>query len=264
MLNRGSKPCAKGIHQIVCDRKNMADLYEKTSGKSWDVIFDQVLMDADDAAGAKDVLIPRTGRYIMTSSQSVYSMGKSLSESNFDPLKHSFSKTVTTKADYAEAKRQAESVLAQVNEIPVAFVRFPIVLGIDDYTRRLHYHVERALNNEPVYFPDIDAKISLISSKDAASCLEALLDVEHQGPLNMASAVPVQLKKIIEEIEAATGRTVNLADKASKENHSPFGVESDWYMSVERMDELGIKCAEAWSWLRPLIRELVDSKVGAT
>ncbi len=44
-------------------------------------------------------------------------------------------------------------------------------MGEDDYTRRLHFHVERILQNQPITLPNIDAKMSYITDEEAAEFL---------------------------------------------------------------------------------------------
>jgi len=48
---------------------------------------------------------------------------------------------------YNEVKRQAEAALEQCYaHIPSVAVRFPFVVGEDDYTRRLHFYAEHVIN----------------------------------------------------------------------------------------------------------------------
>ena len=96
---------------------------------------------------------------------------------------------------YGEGKRQAEAVLFKEASFPVVAVRFPIVMGEDDYTRRLHFHVEHILQNQPITLPNIDAKMSYITDRKPLNfyTLRALLLLRdhtmlpHQGHISQRS-----------------------------------------------------------------------------
>lgn len=260
LLNRGHSDDGFGnrIKRIRCDRRHHEELETSVEGQFWDVIYDQVCFDALEAQSAVEIFKDKTSHYIFTSSQSVYSLaGSHLKEEAFDPQQYSFDKPVSTEEDYAEAKRQCESIFFRQTALPVTAVRFSIVVGLDDYTGRFRFHVERVKNRKPIYFPNINAKLSLVTSEDAASVLEFLLNKEPVGPVNAASPGPIALKDFIGEIESVTGQKALLETAASKENHSPYGIERDWYMSVDKLIALGKTPASIEEWLSPMIRDLV-------
>src|SRR5690606_30126064 len=149
------------------------------------------------------------------SSQSVYGEGAGLTEADFDPLNHRFATPADRNADYGEAKRQAEAVLFQENAFPVTAVRFPIVLGDDDYTERLKFHVDRVRNGKPVFFPNLDAKLSFVDSADAAGFLHFLAGHGPLGPVNCCSPEPISLRSLISAIEGALGAEAVTTDRAN-------------------------------------------------
>jgi nucleoside-diphosphate-sugar epimerase len=113
---------------------------------------------------------------VFTSSQAVYALGAAIREEVFDPLNHAFTQDARTEDDYAEAKRQCESVFFRQSGFPVTAVRFPIVAGVEDYTGRLRWHLERVRQEAPIYFPSLHARLSLIHSDAAAEVLRSLAD----------------------------------------------------------------------------------------
>ena len=116
-----------------------------------------------------------------------------LSENDFNPLKYQFTQEQILNADYAEGKRQLEASLSQhKTDVSMAFIRLPIVLGVDDYTRRLHWHIERIKNQEPLYFPNINAKMSFVDSEDAARNILEIGLGGHFGPINILLEGPNQ------------------------------------------------------------------------
>ncbi|WP_306737996.1 hypothetical protein, partial [Acinetobacter baumannii] len=83
----------------------------------------------------------KTARYVFTSSLSVYEYNPGPQpEENVDP--HTYPVRMGSRFDfsYSEGKRQAEAVFFQKAAFPVVAVRFPIVMGEDDYTERLLFH----------------------------------------------------------------------------------------------------------------------------
>lgn len=52
-----------------------------------------------------------------------------------------------------------------------AFVRFPYVIGRDDYTDRLYFYVEHVVRQKPMYIDNMDAQMSFISVDDAGRLL---------------------------------------------------------------------------------------------
>lgn len=258
LLNRQSQDDELGtsVRRIQCDRKNVAAMAKALENTKWDIVYDQVCFEASDARAACTLFQGKTPRYIFTSSQSVYKPGKSIVESAFDPLLHEFSKDVTAAEDYAEAKRQCEAVFFSQGEFETTAVRFPLVVGPDDYTGRLKWHVDRIKAGQKIYFPNIDAQVSLIHSTDAGSVLSALSTSQTSGPLNVCSPEPIRLRSMIDEIERCVGREVVLAEHADDQIHSPFGIESDWYMSTAKLSSLGIEADRIETWLGDLIEQV--------
>ena len=72
VLNRGSRVDRRKCEFLKCDRTNKDQLLNVTQNRSWDIIFDQVCYDFKDSEIVKSVLLPKTQRYILISSQSVY------------------------------------------------------------------------------------------------------------------------------------------------------------------------------------------------
>ena len=266
LLNRGQRQDDFGskVKRINLDRKLLHKNHPALGNEQWDIIYDQVCYDAIEAQSACEAFEGRTKRYIFISSQSVYNPGQNISEAAFNPQTYTFASSVDQDKDYGEAKRQAEAVFFKRAKFPVTAVRFPIVLGEDDYTERLKFHVEHLREERPIYFPNIDAKISFIQSADAAAFLNSLVDKELVGPINCCSSEPISLRSVVELIEKVVGAKLPLGSKEIADT-SPFGIESDWYMNVSKLDQYGFKVKPINQWLPSLIeilaREVDSSKL---
>ncbi|MCB0418931.1 MAG: NAD-dependent epimerase/dehydratase family protein, partial [Bdellovibrionales bacterium] len=150
----------KGAKALKADRSDPQALKNALGNTEWDVVFDQICFNSSEAAAADALLKDRTGRYVFTSSMSVFPKGPARNEDSFNPKLHVLS--IGSTFEYAEGKRQAEAYLFQQSKLPAVSVRIPFVVGMDDYTRRLHFHVERTLKGLPIYFPVPNARICLI------------------------------------------------------------------------------------------------------
>jgi len=256
LLNRGQRDDGFGnrVERIVLDRKNLDGTHPALANKTWDVVYDQICYDAVEAKVACDIFSGKTNRYIFTSSQSVYGPGSDLQESNFNPLEHQFTEIADRQQDYGEAKRQAEATFFRYAPFEICAVRFPIVLGPDDYTERLKFHVDHVREGKAIYFPNIEAKISFIQSSDAAAFLEHLAHHSLTGPVNACSEHPVALKQVIQWIEQSVKKQANISGSASEGDPSPFGIESDWYMNAQSMRNTGFHVPPISEWLPQLCR----------
>lgn len=256
LLNRGrlDDGLGSGVERLRCDRTNPEQLRDVVSGRFWDVVCDQVCYEAKEARAAVQIFAGKTAHYVFTSSQSVYGFGPDLHESEFTPGSHAFSQDALTSREYAEAKRQCEAVFTRASHFPVTMVRLPIVMGAEDYTNRLRFHVQKVQNREPIYFPDLQAKNSFIHSDDAASALVFLAHKTPVGPLNVASAEPISVAEIMAEVERVTGETAIYARTPNDVNHSPYGIERDRWMNTDRSRELGFQATPIRSWLQDVIR----------
>lgn len=258
VLNRGQTPDDFGdrVRRITCDRRELRKDHPALKDWHWDVVYDQVCFDATEARAACETCQGRIGKMIFTSTQSVYDSGSWLKESDFNPKSYKFQEIVPREKSYQEAKRQAEAVFFSRATFPVTAVRFPIVLGMDDYTERLKIHVQRIREGKPIYFPNLDAKMCFVQSADAAAFLATLLERDFTGPINCCSPEPLALRQIVSAIEEVVGKKAVLAAAASDDNHSPFGIEKDWFMDTSELRRIGFTPTPLHDWLPALITSL--------
>lgn len=248
LFNRHSQP-QPNLRIINGDRRELKDL-QKITGH-YDTIYDFACFDAKEARLAVEFFQDKTPHYIFISSLSVYGPGGNQPEKNFDPWTFVSGEEVTTTENYALAKQQAEVVFYQQSQMKVTSIRFPIILGPDDYTGRLQWHVDKIKNEEAIFFPNINGEISFIHADDGAAALLHLLNHLYHGPLNVASPHPITLNELIRLIETKYNK--KLISAPPTQNHSPFGISSDWWMNCDRLNNLGFTCREVAEWLPVLI-----------
>jgi nucleoside-diphosphate-sugar epimerase len=239
LLNRKFNPFGSQVQHIMADRSNPSVLESALKQGAWDVIYDQVCYTAEDTRNACRILAPRAPLYIFTSSKSVYDYGKDIKESVFNPNTHEFSKDADRDKEYAEAKRQCETIFTKHITSKLISVRFPIVVGPDDYTERFKFHVDHIQNQKPIYFPNIDAKMTAIHAQDASDFLFSLRTSKHRGPVNASSKDPIVLRHLISLLEKRIEKKALLAKSESEGDHSPYGIQNDWYMNIDLAQSLG-------------------------
>ncbi len=244
------------VERIKGDRENKEQLREVAKSKKWDLVFDQVCYTATHAQEACEAFENQAGRYIVTSSQSVYDYGVNLKEESFYPQNHEYKKEADRLNEYAEAKRQMESVFYKHGKFAVTAVRFPIALGLDDYTKRLHWHFDRLRDGKSVFFPNINAKMGFVDSIDAGKALAKLGTIDWKFPINVCSQESLSVKDLLSLIEKQVGKNFKFDKVESADNVSPFGIKSDWFMNVDQMKKLGIETKPLMKWLSELISQL--------
>ena len=260
LLNRGNREDDLGneISRIKCDRDKQEQFADSLSSDNWDVVYDQTCYDYDQAKFSSELFNGRCKKYIFTSSQSVYPLGENLAEEIFSPESFRFKKKVSKEENYAEAKRQAEYSFHTYSKMPLILVRFPIVFGTDDYTERLLFHIERIREAKDIYIPNPTARLSLIDSDSAAETLFQLA-YHHDitGPINAALKDPLSISEIIQEIEKIVEEKCVFSKIKKDENHSPYGLEDDWILNLERLNKLKLQIPDTKTALRKTLAELL-------
>ena len=226
--------------------------------RDWDAVID---FAAFTGAHAREAVkfFRNVNRYIFISTASVYDEKATRAESDFDPQTWSYHEepSATEKENlYQFGKRQAEAVFTQEAHFPTVLVRFPFILGPDDYTRRLDFHFERVRDGQPIYLPAPKAKISVVQSEDAAAFLLWALQQKFTGPINVASPEGLGLDELLTMIEHSTERKALLMNSETETNHSPYGVAADGVLDVQLAQTLGYKPKSLKSWLPELIASL--------
>ena len=253
IMTRGttSHPFDDQVEHIIGDRSMKEQLNNHFEGRKFDIVYDNICYTSNEARDFCEVF---------TSSLSTYSAdGKEKREEDFDPYDYPIAWGDKEAFTYNEGKRQAEAVFFQYATFPVVAVRFPIVLGEDDYTRRLHFHVERIQQGKTIGFVNMDAEMSFILASEAAAFLKwtGLSDVE--GPFNATANGKISMRELICIIEKITGHDAKITLEGDEEDTSPFAIPATWYMNTEKAGKAGFVFTNLDEWLRPLIEGIASN-----
>ena len=137
IATRGKTPDQFGsqIERIIMDRYDEKSIRGALAGKHFDCVIDTLAYSSNEARVLLNHL--PSARYVMISSTAVYDLHEDTIEAEFNPLQEKPSWGWRKDFSYAEGKRNAERALFQkYKEILGTAVRFPFVIGRDDYTER--------------------------------------------------------------------------------------------------------------------------------
>lgn len=261
ILTRGQSgnPFGTAVKQLIVDRDDHDALENALAHTTWDIVYDNICYSPNEAHTICELLKGKTKKLVFTSTLSTYEVdGKMKKEEDFDPYHYQILMGDREEFSYGEGKRQAEAVLFKEASFPVVAVRFPIVMGEHDYTRRLHFHVERILHDQPISLPNIDAQMSYITDEEAAEFLFFVGVTPIEGPYNATASGAISLKELLALIEEESGKRAKISlVGGDEESQSPYGVPADWYMTNAKAEKAGFTFSQLRDWLPNLVKTLV-------
>lgn len=245
------------IKRLKLDRQDATSIKEVLSDKVYDVVYDNICYAPDDVSILLDCIKDNSRKYIVTSSLAVYDRGYDLKENAFDPYHYNIVCGTREAFTYAEGKRQVEAVCFQkYKDIKVTAVRFPVVIGKNDYTNRLRFYIDHIQEGKKFNCPGKDEKMSFITEEEAGKCLALLAQADYDGPINGNSHGTISVQEIIEIIEEATGRQA-LIDKGS-EIVGPYSHFGGVTINNQQICNLGMRFEDVKKHLKNIIQQEVS------
>lgn len=244
------------VRHVKADRRNRYDM-TRIAAEGFDLVYDNVCFLPGEAMAGVEAFAGQDVRCVMTSSGSVYAPSGDLKEESFDPYAHEV-ELGSVELAYDEGKRQAEAVFARYATFPCAFVRFPVVLGMDDYSDRLQFHIRKIARKEPFHLPNTEVRLGFIRSDEAARFLFWLgTRTGLTGPVNAASDGWVSLRELFELIKEKTDGEVVIESDAGSADFSPFGFADDFRLNNDHAKSHGFEFLDVREWLPELVDELL-------
>lgn len=240
-------------HRVVVERTSPKSMSETFRGRTFDVVCDSLAYCSNDVKYALEFI--NCKRYVMTSSASVYNLHVDTIESDFNPLEKPLKWCNRMDYPYDEIKRLAECALFQAypSQNSVA-VRFPFVIGSDDYTKRLYFYVEHVIKGIPMFINDINAQMGFVSSDEAGRFLAFLVEQKYTGVINGSNEGTISLQEIIKYVEEKTDKQAVLSDG----DNAPYNGSMDYSLTTKLASELGFKFSPINSFIYDLIDEYID------
>ena len=238
------------VKRITLDRSNGESLRQALQGKRFDLVIDKIAYCSNDIKRLLDFVDCQ--KYIYMSTTAVYAPKKiNLVEEDFDPLAMDLVWCERKDFPYGQVKMQAEAAITQKypGQKYIA-VRYPVVLGEDDYTKRLLFYAEHVARSIPMYIDNLDAQMSFIRSDEAGAFMAFLADKNFCGAVNGASKGTVSLREIIEFLEKKTGKKALLSADGEA---APYNGESEFSVNTDKAKALGFEFSEVNDWIYDLL-----------
>lgn len=243
-------PFAGKTQQIIMDRTEPKQVKAALAGKTFDVIIDKVAYSSNDVRALLENADCR--KYVQMSTCSVYEKEREgIREEEFDPASYPL-KWQSRTEDYGEGKRLAErAALEYLNPADCVFVRYPIVLGENDYTGRLKFYVDHILDGIPMHVSGLDYGIAFIQEKEAGEFIAFLAERDASGPYNGSSEGWITTREIISYVESKSGKKAVLSDDGEE---APFNFMPDnESYDTSRAAGIGFRFSPLKNWIYDLL-----------
>ncbi len=252
---RAGDDFGNSVKRIKIERTNPVQMANALKGTHYDVVYDKIAYCSNDIKSVMDVI--DGDKYIYMSSTSVY-QPKTINtrEEDFKAMEKKLVWCGRADFPYDEIKRQAECALWQeYGDRKWIAVRYPFVLGKDDYTERMLFYVEHIRKGIPMYIDNLDAKMSFISSDEAGKFMAFLAGSNFTGAINGCSNGTISLREVIDHVEKKTGAKAVIS---STGDAAPYNGEKEYSINTDKARELGWYFSDLRDW----IYELIDSYCG--
>lgn len=248
-------PFGDKVRRIVIERTSEAGMKNVLGDMRYDVVIDKIAYCSNDIKYVMEAV--DCDKYIHMSSTAVYEPKHiNTVEAEFDGRAKELIWCDRSDFSYEEVKRQAECALwqkyADRNWIAV---RYPFVIGKDDYTKRLLYYVEHTMKSIPMNIDHLDHQMGYIHSEEAGKFMAFLVDKDIRGAINGSSKGTISIREIIEYVEKKTG-TKAVIDKTGE--NAPYHGEPEYSINTEKAETLGFRFSTLQDWIYELLDYYID------
>lgn len=249
-------PYGKAVKRIILERTSETSMKNALGGRHYDVVIDKIAYCSNDIKYAMEAL--DCDKYIYMSSTAVYDpLHRDTVESDFDGVSGKPVWCDRGDFSYGEVKRQAEYALWQKyagrNWIAV---RYPFVVGKDDYTKRLLFYVEHTVKSIPMHIDNPDRQMGLICSEEAGRFMAYLVDQDLRGAVNGSAEGTISIREILAYVEKKTGAKA-VMDAAGES--APYNGTPEYSIHTEKAKALGFRFSALGDWIFALIDHYIRS-----
>ena len=245
---------ADRVGRLIVERTDPDSLWQAFEGKRFDVVCDNLAYASNDVRNLLNCV--DCHRYLMVSSASVYA-DKHLGtrEEEFDPLTFALAWCSRGDFPYDETKRQAECALFQSYPLQrSAAVRFPFVIGEDDYTQRLYFYVEHVVKGQPMHINNLESQLGFLRSDEAGKFLAHLASSGFCGSLNGCSHGTISVAEMLAYLETKTGHRAVLAPDGDT---APYNWLEDFSLDTGLAERGGFVFSSLKDWIYRLLDHYV-------
>ncbi|MBQ8824712.1 MAG: reductase [Ruminococcus sp.] len=238
------------VKRIIIDKNNPKIMSDAFKNLHFDIVIDKIAYCSNDIKYAIENI--DFDKFIYMSTTAVYDPKTiNTKEEDYNGTNKKLIWCNREDASYSEVKRQAENALYQkYSDKNWVAVRYPVVLGKDDYTKRLLFYIENTIKSIPMNIDNLNKQMGYINSDEAGKFLSFLTDCPFSGAINGASYGTISLGEIIEYVENKTGSKAII--DISGEN-APYNEDPEFSINTEKADSLGFKFSNLKDWIYDLI-----------
>lgn len=243
------------VQRIQIERTDPIQMEQALKGKHFDVVYDKIAYCSNDIKNIMDVI--DCDKYIYMSSTAVYEPKKmDTKEENFDAMGKELIWCNRADFPYDEIKRQAECALWQkYDDRNWIAVRYPFVIGKDDYTKRMLFYVEHTMKSIPMKVDNLDVQMGYIRSDEAGKFMAFLADKNVQGAINGSSKGTISLREIIDYVERKTGSKAVFLDTGDE---APYNGEPEYSINTDKAETLGFQFTNLKDWIYDLVDYYIE------
>jgi NAD dependent epimerase/dehydratase family. len=243
------------VSRISVERTDENSVRQAVSNTHYDVIIDKIAYCSNDIKTLMDAA--SCDKYIYMSSTAVYDPKHiNTFEEDFDGVNGELIWCNRQDYPYDVIKRHAEYALWQkYPDRNWIAVRYPFVIGKDDYTKRLLFYVEHTMKQTPIKIDNIDAQMSFIRSDEAGRFMSFLVDKDIRGAVNGSSKGTISVREILDYIEKKTGMSAVLSDDGE---NAPYNGEPEYSINTDKAESLGFMFSTLNDWIYKLLDHYID------
>jgi len=243
------------VTRIIIERTDEDSIKRMLAGKHYDVVIDKIGYCSNDIKILLDTI--QCDKYIYMSTTAVYEPKHlDTKEEEYDGLHHELLWCARGDYSYSKIKQQAENALCQAyDHVQWVAVRYPFVIGKDDYTKRLLFYVEHAMKGIPMYIDNIDQQMAFIDSHEAGRFIAYLVDKDYAGTINGSSYGTISIREILDYVQKKTEKTAMLNKDGDV---APYNTEVEYSINTDRAKSLGFEFSKLSDWIYELIDYYIE------
>lgn len=237
------------VNRLIFDRTDEESIKTALTKETYDVIHDNIAYTSNDIEILLRHVTPK--RYIVTSSMSAYhELHFDLNEADFDQSEEPFRLVSSEEVNYAEGKRTVEEILTQkYSQIPSVFVRFPYVIGADDYTKRFTFYIDHLIKQKPMAVDNLTHQMGFVDAQEAGKFLAFLGTSSFTGPINGASKGTISLEEVLQYVSKKTGLSPLFSETGDQ---GPYNGTPAYSINVALAEEIGFSFSQLQDWIYQL------------
>ncbi|MDJ0653170.1 MAG: NAD-dependent epimerase/dehydratase family protein [Xanthomonadales bacterium] len=266
LFNRGRKTGLYGdqVEELVGNRDARVDqgLSALEGSRRWDVVVDNSGYVPRHVRDSAQLLKGRVGRYVFTSTTSVYDFDQTPSVDHQTPLHSSFPDTEEVNGEsYGPLKAECDLIVQQVYGSAATIIRPTVVVGPGDHTDRFSYWVDRFQRGGDIVCPPRpEREAAWIDVRDLTHWLITLAENDQPGIFNAAApASPTTHMEVMHGFRATTAAPVRL-HWPTPELIEETGLSLPWFWRGTRSRHIDCSASiEAGLTYRSLAQSIADT-----